>query len=201
MTRSGAKWMARMAVVVAAAALAGGAAWAQAGGGVVLGPGQLVATLHQVNQMEITAGQMAQRNGSSTAVKDYGQTLVRDHQAADDQITNYANSKGMPLNDVPAEVQKQLQAARAKLASLQNTSGPAFDQPFALMMARGHAKVIDLVEDARPRITDQGLIVLIDRLVPTLREHRRMAENILNGNAPASTAAQPGGGALPTPVR
>ncbi len=204
MTRSRAKGTWRVAVGLAAVGLAAGAAWAQAGSGPVLGPAQLVATLHQVNQMEITAGQMAQRNGSSAAVKDYGQTLVRDHQTADDQITNYANSKGIALNDVPADIRKQQQVLRAKMADLQNMSGPAFDQQFAVAMARAHSKVIDLVEDARPRVTDQGLMVLLDRLVPTLRKHRRMAENILNGaSAGAATAAQPGGAATahPTSVR
>ncbi|HXJ21809.1 MAG TPA: DUF4142 domain-containing protein [Polyangia bacterium] len=158
-----------------------------------LDPSQLVATLHQVNQMEITAGQMAQQNGSMPAVRDYGQTLVRDHQAADDQITSYARSKGIPLSDVPMSFRKQQQALQAKMDELQKMTGAPFDHQFALDMAKAHSKVIAMIEASRPAVRDEGLIVLLDRLVPTLRKHRQMAENILNGNTgTASNTAHAG---------
>ena len=57
----------------------------------------LVMKIHKINQMEIQAGQLAQRNGSSAKVKQYGQQLVRDHQAADQKITTLAQSLGVTL--------------------------------------------------------------------------------------------------------
>lgn len=191
MSKPGAKrrcWFAGLAVA-GTLALGGGAALAQPRAGSALNAAQLVATLHHVNQMEITAGQMAQQNGAAPAVKDLGRTLVLDHQAADDQITNYARSKGMSLDDVPARVRKAQQAMRSEMDKLQKMSGPTFDHRFALDMATGHAKVIALVDASRPAVTDEGLVVLLDKLEPTLRKHRQLAENILNHNAGAASNA------------
>lgn len=181
------------------ATLAGGA-WAQgsapgasssrstaAPSGLALDAPQLVATLHQVNQMEITAGQMAQQNGAMPAVRDFGQMLVRDHQAADDQVTSYARSKGISLADVPTSFRVQQQALQAKLDKLQKMSGAAFDQQFALDMAKAHSKVIAMLDASRPGAKDEGLVVLLDNLEPTLRKHRQMADNILNGYADAAS--------------
>ena len=63
------------------------------------GDNALVMKIHKINQMEIQAGQLAQRNGSSAKVKQYGQQLVRDHQAADKKITTLAQSLGVNLRD------------------------------------------------------------------------------------------------------
>ncbi|HVZ86988.1 MAG TPA: DUF4142 domain-containing protein [Polyangia bacterium] len=159
-----------------------------------LGPSQLVATLHQVNQMEISAGHMAQQNGSMPAVRDFGQTLVRDHQAADDQLTMYASSKGISLNDVPMTFRKQQEGLQAKMDKLRTMSGAPFDHAFALDMAKAHANVIAMINASRPAVKDEGLVVLLDGLVPTLRKHRQMAENILNGNAGTASHAAASGG-------
>ena len=63
------------------------------------GDNALVMKIHKINQMEIQAGQLAQRNGSSAKVKQYGQQLVRDHQAADKKITTLAQTLGVNLRD------------------------------------------------------------------------------------------------------
>lgn len=59
------------------------------------GDNALVMKIHKINQMEIRAGQLAQRNSSTAKVKSYGQQLVRDHQAADQKITTMARSLGV----------------------------------------------------------------------------------------------------------
>jgi putative membrane protein len=46
--------------------------------------------IHRANLDEIRMGQLAQRNGSSAQVKQYGATLVRDHQAADQKVVALA---------------------------------------------------------------------------------------------------------------
>ena len=63
------------------------------------GDNALVMKIHKINQMEIQAGQLAQRNSSSAKVKQYGQQLVRDHQAADQKVTTLAQSLGVTLKN------------------------------------------------------------------------------------------------------
>jgi predicted outer membrane protein len=59
------------------------------------GDNALLMKIHKINQMEIQAGQLAQRNSSTAKVKTYGQRLVSDHQAADKKITALAQRLGV----------------------------------------------------------------------------------------------------------
>ncbi|HET9387086.1 MAG TPA: DUF4142 domain-containing protein [Gemmatimonadales bacterium] len=61
------------------------------------GDNALVMKIHRINQMEIKAGQLAQRNASNAKVKSYGQQLVRDHQAANQRLTTLAQRMGVTL--------------------------------------------------------------------------------------------------------
>lgn len=193
------RWRLTGLVLVAAVATAGGAAHGAAKpaadrSGLALDPSQLVATLHQVNRMEISAGRIAQQNGAMPAVRDYGRTLVLDHQVADDQLTMYARSKGISLNDVPMAFRQQQQVLEGKLDKLKSMAGRSFDRQFALAMATAHGKVIAMIDASRPAVRDEGLVVLLDRLEPTLHKHRLMADNILNGNAGTASTTAPHGG-------
>lgn len=182
----------------ALAVMGGGRVWAQgssSGSGapaaaqMVWEPSQLVATLHEVNQMEIAAGHLAEKNGASRAVRDYGHMLVSDHQAADRDITAYAGSKGMGLNDVPPRVAAQQQRARAEMDKLRKMKGPSFDRRFALDMAEAHQKVIALLDAPGTAVSDVALTILLDTLKPTLRKHLAMAQDILNGNPGSASSA------------
>jgi len=53
--------------------------------------------VHRTNLMEIQAGQLAQRNGSSAKVKQFAARLVRDHQAADKKVMATATQLGLAL--------------------------------------------------------------------------------------------------------
>ena len=57
----------------------------------------LLSRMHMTNQMEIRLGQLAQRNGASARVKQYGARLVRDHSAADARVTALAKKLGITL--------------------------------------------------------------------------------------------------------
>src|SRR5688572_31333905 len=59
----------------------------------------LLSRMHATNQMEIRLGQLAQRNGASATVKQYGARLVRDHSAADARVTALAKKLGITLMD------------------------------------------------------------------------------------------------------
>src|SRR5688572_7111772 len=61
----------------------------------------LLSRMHATNQMEIRLGQLAQRNGASATVKQYGARLVRDHSAADARVTALAKKLGITLMERP----------------------------------------------------------------------------------------------------
>src|SRR5512143_1631145 len=55
---------------------------------------KIVAHLHHVNQTEIDAGKIAQKNGTAH-VKSYSDTLEKDHKSADADLTAFAKKHGL----------------------------------------------------------------------------------------------------------
>ena len=53
--------------------------------------------IHRANLEEIRMGQIAQRNGASAEVKQYGVQLVRDHKAADQKVVALAKQLRIAL--------------------------------------------------------------------------------------------------------
>lgn len=155
----------------------------------------LVSTLHAINQTEIQAGRKAEERGVSDAVRQYGATLVRDHEAADENLKHYAAQENIDVNGrIPPRVEAPLRHARSELANLSTLGGQAFEHEFASMMLQDQQTAIQLVDRARPSITDPKLKALLGEVEPDLRAHEQIASNILNGFASASppTAAPRG---------
>jgi putative membrane protein len=79
----------------------------------------------QGDMAEIQVGKLAQEKGGDQQVKDFGQTLVSDHQQNLDKARSLAQTIGMTPPDSVSAGQK---ATYNKLSKL---SGPQFDREFA----------------------------------------------------------------------
>ena len=134
--------------------------------------GQVLVTLHEVNLMEIAAGGLALTHSSSAAVKLFGADLVRDHTAADEQVTAMAAKRNVTLT--PAKEDEGLR----HLASLKEE---AFDAVFTRMMVDDHMKAIALVRSAQKRIAEPQLAAYLKTLLPTLESHRDTAMALSKG--------------------
>lgn len=147
---------------------------------------QLMPTLHAFNQVEIEAGRTAEERGASDAVKQYGATLVRDHEAADKNLKHLAAEEKVALDEnVPPVAQFALRDAKGELTNLSTVGGQAFDREFATTMLQQHQLALRLVDQARSNISDPKLKALLGEVAPDLREHAQIASNILSGFAAA----------------
>jgi len=157
----------------------------------VLAPsdGRIVARLHAINQEEISAGKMAETNGYAQAVRDFGATLVSDHQAADQTLLAYAKKAGIDPNAMPQDIASKMEAEHAKVEHLRPLTGQRFDQEFAQTMRDGHAQVIALVQTTVPQVSSPELRALLNGLLPTLRAHYETAARL--ASSPAAAASSP----------
>jgi putative membrane protein len=172
----------------------------------------LLRQLHRTNLMEIQAGQLAQRNGSSPKVKEFGARLVRDHQAADKKVVALAKQLRIAL---PAAQDKgrareqwgrdttgmadttnrqgypqsyqQRGESRDELARLRSLRGAAFDTAFANAMVQGHDQAISLLEMAQGQVQHEELRSFIASTLPTLREHLQMAQSLASVTTTSSS--------------
>jgi putative membrane protein len=160
----------------------------------------VVAELHHTNKMEIEAGRMAEQKGLSRGVRDFGDVLVRDHQAADEKLLAYAQRTGLDANAfLPDEVSGQRSTSEDDMDRLRKLSGGAFDRQFAQMMETGHARAIDHVRAARDQTADPSLRDLLAGLLPTLQRHREIAQDLVS--ATRNVSGDLPGADMPIPTR
>lgn len=151
-------------------------------GGMILPDGEqaFLSKLHEVNQTEIALGELTQRKATSQAVRQYGEHLVNDHKKADQQLMDFAKQRGLrlgraePTNDVQRRLKSATAATKAKLAVLQ---GQLYDQEYLAAMVADHDQNIHLVTLGRQAYPQ--LAPLLDGLLPTLRQHRDQAYQLL----------------------
>ena len=76
------------------------------------------------NYAEVEMGKLAQQNGQSDNVKNFGQMLQTDHTAANEKAIDAAKSMGVTPPDGPNAKQK------ADYDKMSKISGPQFDRDF-----------------------------------------------------------------------
>ncbi|HEX3903344.1 MAG TPA: DUF4142 domain-containing protein [Polyangia bacterium] len=134
----------------------------------------VLGNLHEADQKEIQAGEIAQKDGKSQAVKDYGRMLVKDHTAADQKVAELAQRERVDLvASTPAPGPNDMGTM---------ATGPDFDKKFAQEMLDDHRKNIAMVTEARDNTADPGLRRLLTDLLPTLKKHEAAAEKIVDAH-------------------
>ncbi|HEV7377345.1 MAG TPA: DUF4142 domain-containing protein [Pyrinomonadaceae bacterium] len=125
--------------------------------------------------MEVELGRVAAQQGTSDAVKQFGQRMVDDHSRANTQLMQLASSKGITL---PTDLDAK---HRAELTKMSQLSGATFDDKYAKEMVKDHEKDVSLFQKQSMRGTDADLKSFAASTLPTLQEHLSMARS-LNGN-------------------
>ncbi len=113
---------------------------------------------------EVAIGQLAQTQGESQAVKDYGELLATDHGAHKQQLAALARASGVPVTNEPSE------EGKANLDKLKKLHGAAFDKEFKEMMVEDHTKDIAKYE-IQAKSADAQTATLAQKTLPTLRKH------------------------------
>lgn len=124
---------------------------------------------------EVANGRMAQQQGASPGVKDFGRTLKRDHAAAKDQALATARQ-------IHARVDADMVKPEAKAAArrLSRLSGPQFDREFVRAMIADHRKDIAKFQ-MQARTGDPATRRLARETLPHLQHHLQMALALQRG--------------------
>lgn len=131
---------------------------------------------------EVEAGQLAAAKSSDDQVKSFANTLVEQHKAANTELTQLANSKGVELPAAPSH------GERRKVEKLGKLSGSKFDNEFVKTAIKDHEKDIKKFQKASGKVKDPDLKAWIDKTLPTLREHLAKAEALPEAGKKSSAA-------------
>lgn len=125
--------------------------------------------------MEVQAGQLAQQNGQSQRVKDFGGMMVTDHSKANDELKSYASAHGITLPDsLPASEQKHINA-------MKNMKGAAFDKHYVSMMVDDHQKDVAEFKKQSTGANDAQLKTWATNTLPVLQKHLDSIQAIKKG--------------------
>jgi putative membrane protein len=141
----------------------------------------VLAKLHHSNQQEVELGRLAERSATSKQVKSYGERLVKDHQSADQQLMSLAKKHGAEIGKPQPKDQAErddMQKQAKTVKELKTLKGDAFDGAFTANAIEEHQKDIQAVQTARDQVESQDVKDLLDKMLPVLKEHLRMAEQL-----------------------
>jgi putative membrane protein len=130
------------------------------------------------NQVDIDAGKLAQRKGSSQEVRQFGNQMVADHTAVNKQATELVKKlKVTPqANETSASLKK---GGDKNIAELEKLSGKQFDKQYVANEVTYHQAVIDAVDKTLlPSARNEELKVLIEKVRPALVQHLEHAKHL-----------------------
>jgi putative membrane protein len=134
---------------------------------------------------EVALGQLGASQGQAADVKQFGQQMVTDHTAANDELSSIASGKGLAVSKAP------MPADQAFVQKLKGDQGASFDSAFSRKMLVDHRKAVALFKQEAAGGKDPELKAFAQKTLPTLEHHLQMAR-ALGPNASAGKATEAG---------
>lgn len=124
---------------------------------------------------EVNEGKLAQQNGSSEDVKQFGQMLEQDHGQHLQKSQQMAQQMGVTPPTSPNAKEKKMYDRLSK------QHGAKFDKDFAKAMVKDHKQ--DIAKYEREAKGKGPLASFAQQTIPTLRKHLQTAQSIENKGA------------------
>jgi putative membrane protein len=127
----------------------------------------------EAGMYEVEIAQIAASKATDPNVKSFAETLVKEHQAANNELVQMANAKKVELPAAPPR------AKRRDIEKMGKLSGKELDERFIRDVGiKDHQKDIKKFEKASGDVKDAQLKAWVDKTLPHLREHLAMAQKL-----------------------
>jgi len=129
---------------------------------------------------EVQAGELAQDKAQRDDVKQAAQTIVTDHEKANDELKSVLgeNASALPTS---------LDRKHARMIDqLQRASGQQFDRLFIQQQLQAHREAISLFRNYARRGDNPELKQFAQETLPTLEHHLQMVQELRSGGAVAA---------------
>lgn len=130
---------------------------------------------------EVQLGQLASKRGTSNAVKQYGQRMVKDHTPVNNQLKQLAKKKGVTL---PTKLDSTNQQVKQRLSQL---SGTDFDRDYSDQMLQDHQKDVSAFQTEAQQGQDPDVKAFAAQKLPTLQAHLQQVSSLVNSGSSTST--------------
>jgi putative membrane protein len=120
---------------------------------------------------EIETAKLALEKGTTDDVKEFAQTMVEDHTAANKELTALAQQKELEVSTEAELINK------AKAMILQLRGEKSFDKAYMNNQVMAHQQTIELFQKAISA-EDAEIAAFAQKTLPKLEHHLKMAEQI-----------------------
>src|ERR1019366_3708667 len=119
----------------------------------------------QGGMTEVTLGELAAQKGSREDVKSFGQMMVKDHTAINDDLKALAVQKGVTL---PGSLDAKHQHMVDKLTAL---TGEKFDDAYIAHMIKDHKMDAKEFKEESTETKDADIKNFLDKSIPIVDQH------------------------------
>jgi putative membrane protein len=123
---------------------------------------------------EVKLAKLAETQASSKEVKAFAAMMLKDHTAANNELKNLAQSKGVTI---PADCKD----CEQKVTELRALKGEAFDKKYSEMMVADHKDAVSKFTTESTMGQDADLKKWATEKLPTLKHHLSSAETLNKG--------------------
>ena len=137
----------------------------------------IAALLDEANMADSAAGALAATKGTSSAVRDFGRRMTRDHHTL--RAQGEALAKKLKVTPTPPAGDNLVTDAQKNMDNLNSTAkGKDFDKAYIDSEVDAHKKVLDLATKAMDQAQSTELKNLIQKAAPVIKGHLDLAESI-----------------------
>ena len=142
---------------------------------------------------EVQLGELATQKAGAQDVKDFGQKMVTDHTALNNEMAPIADSMGVTL---PKKLSKEDQAEYDKLNAM---SGDDFDKEYVSFMVKDHHQDLREFRTEAVSTSDPTLKVAVDKGSKVIYAHMTMIDKMAREKGIATPGHNGGRPAMPPP--
>lgn len=137
----------------------------------------IFALLDEANMGDSAAGALASTKGTSSALRDFGRRMARDHHTL--RVQGEALAKRMKITPIPPDEDNLIADAQKNLDNLNATAkGKDFDKAYIDSEVEAHKRLLELVTRAMEEAESTELKNLIQKAAPVIRGHLDLAQSI-----------------------
>lgn len=174
-------------IAVACGSMLFGVAQAQTGGSAPTDP-QIAGIVLAANQADVDAGKLAKAHTKNKEVKEFAETMIRDHEASNKQAE--ALAKKLKLKPEPSATAKSLtDEGKENIAALKKLKGAEFDRAYIDHEVAYHQQVLDAIHNTLlPDAKNPELKALLEKSTPVFESHLEHAKKLQTEQASAGAA-------------
>lgn len=137
----------------------------------------IFAVLDEANVADSAHGALAATKGTSSAVRDFGKQMVRDHH--DLRVQGEALAKRMKVTPTPPSDDNLVADAQRASDTLNSTAkGKDFDRAYTDHEVEMHKRLLEIVTKSMREAQSTELKNLIQKVAPTIEAHLDKAQSI-----------------------